>query len=67
MFETVKRLLLKRISENTDLNTLISNQQFSFRKSHSTVEQCHTIVKNIVTSFTEIKIMYSGLFEDSTF
>jgi hypothetical protein len=39
------KLLLKRLLQMVENNTLTPNHQFSFRQRHSTIEQTHRIVQ----------------------
>ena len=47
--------LLKRISKEHDLSTLLLSHQFGFRERHSTIHQVHRIVNEIATSLEEKK------------
>ena len=47
MSKVLERLLLSRILVDTEMDSIRPTHQFGFRKIHSTVQQCHRIVKFI--------------------
>lgn len=62
MFE---RLLLKRIEEDHELEDLLPNYQFGFRKHMSTTHQTHRIVNQIAKTIEDKKYC-NGVFLDVT-
>lgn len=59
----LEKLLLERLMPIIDINNLIPNHQFGFRREHSTIEQVHRIV-NIVNKNYEEKKYCSAAFLD---
>ncbi|PNF30905.1 hypothetical protein B7P43_G03641 [Cryptotermes secundus] len=51
-----ERLLLKRVTAIAPISTLIPNHQFGFRTGHSTVQQCHRVVRYITEAIEEKKV-----------
>jgi hypothetical protein len=56
MSKIFERILLKRIQMDDDINTKIPAHQFGFRENHSTTQQCHWIVNEIIKSLEENKL-----------
>ena len=46
----LEKLISQRISIDTDPNTWVPYHQFSFRKAHSTLQQCHRITHTVNTA-----------------
>ena len=47
MSKMLERLLLARILVDNEMDSILLAHQFGFRKTHSTVQQCHRIAKII--------------------
>lgn len=58
-----ERVLLKRVHETVDLDSLIPSHQFGFRQYHSTIHQSHRIVTHIMKSL-ETKRICTAAFLD---
>jgi len=56
MSKLFERILLKRIQMDDNINTKIPTQKFGFRENHSTTQQCHRIVNEILKSLEEKKL-----------
>jgi hypothetical protein len=56
MSKIFEKFLLKRIQMDDDINTKIPTHQFGFRENHSTMQQCHRIVNEILKSLEEKKL-----------
>jgi hypothetical protein len=52
----LERILLKRIQVDADINETIPPHQFGFREHHSTTQQCHRIINEILKSLEEKKL-----------
>jgi hypothetical protein len=51
-----ERILLKRIQVDANINEKIPPHQFGFREYHSTTQQCHRIINEILKSLEEKKL-----------
>jgi hypothetical protein len=49
----LKKLLLKRIYSDTNLQDWVPSHQFGLHKAHSTIQQCHRITDIINKAFEE--------------
>lgn len=56
MSKVFEKILLKRIKNMFPPEDLIPNHQFGFREKHSTIQQCHRIVNQIITTLEQKKI-----------
>lgn len=56
MSKIFERLLLKRITKDVNMDEQIPTHQFGFREHHSTIQQCHRIVNEILKSLEEKKL-----------
>jgi hypothetical protein len=63
MSKIFERLLLRRMEQETHLDTLIPTHQFGFRKGLSTVQQAHRIINEITRSY-ELKKHCAAAFMD---
>jgi hypothetical protein len=59
----LEKLLLKRIYSDTHLQALIPQDQFGFRKAHSTIQQCHRLT-DIMNKTLENQEYCSAVFLD---
>ena len=46
----LEKLISRQISIDTELNTWVPHHQFGFRKTHSTIQQCHRITHTVNTA-----------------
>jgi hypothetical protein len=54
-----ERLLHRRLDETMHIDGLLPTQQFVFRNSHSTIQQCHSVVNKIKESIQGNKMCTS--------
>lgn len=59
MSKIFERLLLLKLNQIVPIQNLIPNHQFGFRQKHSTVQQCHRVVNEIMKSLEEKKLCAS--------
>jgi hypothetical protein len=62
-----ERILLKRIQVDADINETIRPHQFGFREYHSTTQQCHRIINEILKSLEKKKLCTAAFLDIQAF
>ena len=63
MSKVLERLLLSRILVDTEMYSILPRHQFDFRKTQTTVQQCHRIVRIINESLEKMTLCPAALLD----